>query len=406
MSKKIVTNALQSPSLVGELKDYHKNLVNQIAKRGVLVLLSGIFLLLQYFVAMSPPSSANSSSYASDSIQGGISSKQEAIVQYDNKDSAFRSSLDALYITRDDLVGSYESTLDKWIAKNDTSIVAWSRSPIYSLELDASGQSASPSFLATSNNKSFRYYGRSANNDQLSKSPYKILAGKSLKSGNFAIIKDSGNLMTTKSSADTCYKQPNDTLSYINCNNSNTFKTVTKITNISYKTDAMYIKNRPGDRLHYGLQLENTGQTAVRLSPELYIGDILEYSSLHSVENAKYDKITNYLLWPQITLQPGQKGSYGFSVQLLSPTPLNARGATNTTSYDCYASSYFGGITNIKLACPAPKVFERMIATWPAGYVLALSWLVFVINIILYIRVYVFSKEHEQVLKGIRRKHV
>ncbi|MEK7621378.1 MAG: hypothetical protein AAB395_03415, partial [Patescibacteria group bacterium] len=293
MSKKIVTNALQSPSLVGELKDYHKNLVNQIAKRGVLVLLSGIFLMLQYFVAISPPTSTNSSSYASDSIQGGINSKQEAILQYDNKNSTFRSSLEALYITRDDLVGAYESTLDNWVSENNSLIIAWSRSPIYGLELDTAAQRPVSSFLATSNNKSFRYYGRSANNDQLSQSSYKILAGKSLKSGDFAIIKDSGNLLTTESGADTCYKQPNNSLSYINCNNSNTFRTVTKVTNISYKTDAMYIKNRPGDRLHYDLQLENTGQTAIRLSPELYIGDILEYSNLTSVENAKYDKITD-----------------------------------------------------------------------------------------------------------------
>ena len=150
--------------------------------------------------------------------------------------------------------------------------------------------------------------------------------------------------------------------------------------------------------MHYDLQLENTGQTAIRLSPELYIGDILEYSNLTSVENAKYDKITDRLLWSQITLQPGQEVSYGFGVQLTNPSPLNARGATNTTSYDCHISSYFGETTNIKLACPTPKVLERMLSVWPASYVLALSWLMFVINIVLYTKVYVSSKEHEQVL--------
>ncbi|MBI3494609.1 hypothetical protein HY004_01330, partial [Candidatus Saccharibacteria bacterium] len=50
MSRKIITNALQSPSLVGELKDYHKSMVNDVAKRGLLVLLSAALLLLQYVV--------------------------------------------------------------------------------------------------------------------------------------------------------------------------------------------------------------------------------------------------------------------------------------------------------------------------------------------------------------------
>ncbi len=405
MSEKIVTDALHSPSLVGELKDYHKNLVNTVAKRGLLVLLSALFLLLQYVGVIFPAHSANSTSTESDAIYGGVDSKQEMLIRYDSKDSTFRSSSDALSITRDELAKTSETSLRNWLASNQSLVVAWSRSPVYRLDSEPLQSNTRSSFLALANQNSFKYYGHSVDGQSLGQSNKKVLAGYSSRSGHFAILKDSGNLITTSSEADTCYKKPDDPVSYVNCTNSNTFKSRTTVTNISYNNDARYIKNRVGDRLQYDIALKNSSSKPIHLTPEIYIGDILEYAELTNVDQARFDGQLDMIEWPQTTIEPGQEKTFSFIAQLLNPVPINPKGSTNATSYDCYMSSFFGGITNVKVYCPTPKTMERMLSAPPVNSLIALSWIILIVNILLYIKINIVSKEHGHILRAVRRKH-
>lgn len=405
MSEKIVTDALHSPSLVGELKDYHKNLVDTIAKRGLLVLLSVLFLLLQYVGVIFPAHSANSTSIRSDAIYGGVSSKQDMVISYDTKDSNFRYSAEALSITRDELMKTSETSLSDWLASNRSLLVAWSRSPIYRVDSEPLQSNNRSSFLALANDNSYKYYGHSVDGSSFGGLNKKVLAGYSSNAGHFAVLKDSGNLITTNSDADTCYKKPDDALSYINCTNSNTFRSQVTVTNISYNNDARYIKNRAGDRLQYSVTVKNHDVKPIHFMPEMYIGDILEYAKLTNTDEARFDGQSDTLEWPQVTIEPNQERIYSFSVQLLSPVPINPKGTTNATSYDCYMSSFFGGITNVKVYCPTEKVMERMLSAPPANSLIALSWIVLVVNLLLYIKVYIVSKEHGHILKAVRRKH-
>ncbi len=405
MSEKIVTDALHSPSLVGGLKDHHKNLVDTVAKRGLLVILSAIFLLLQYVGVIFPANSANSTSTESDAIYGGVSSKQDMLIRYDTKDSTFRYSADALSIDRNELMTTSETTLQKWLTDHRSLVVAWSRSPVYRLDSESLQLNTGSSFLALANENLFKYYGHSVDNSSLSQSNKKILAGYSSSSGHFAVLKDSGNLITTNSDADTCYKKPDDPLSYINCTNSNTFKSKTTVTNISYNNDAKFLKNHAGDRLKYNTTLKNQGSKTIYLTPEIYIGDILEYAELTNVDDARFDGHLDTLQWPQTSIEPNQEKTFGFSVQILGEIPINPKGATNSTSYDCYMSSFFGGITNVKVYCPTEKTMERMLSAPPVNSLIALAWIVLIVNTLLYIKIYIVSKEHGHILKAVRRKH-
>lgn len=406
MSKKIVTDALGSPSLIGNLRDHSKDLIDTTARRAVLVFVSGLFLVLQYVGMSFTPTSTNSSNAVSDNIYGGVSTKQDVLLEYDARDSEFRKAADTFSIPRDNLEKMNDDTLQNWGNTKPSLLVAWSKSPVYKVTTAEKGEPVNnSSFLATSQDESALYYGHLISKTALERSDTPILSGYSAETGHFAIIKSNGNLITSNYSADICYKKPNDLLSYTNCPNSNSIKTQTSVTNIGYKSDAKYLKNRAGDRLQYDMLISNGSDRRISLKPELYIGDILEYSKLTNVDAARFNDNTQTLQWESLSLDSGASKRFSFSVQLLDSMSLGARGLSNTSSYDCYITSYFGGTTDIKLYCPTPKVIERMLSLPPSTSLLALSWIVFVVNIFIYTRSYILAKEHGLILKKTRKKH-
>ncbi|MBI3494605.1 hypothetical protein HY004_01310, partial [Candidatus Saccharibacteria bacterium] len=340
----------------------------------------------------------------SDVIYGGISSQQEALLQYDADDSMFKNALDSLSISREDVSKTNETSIDKWTSQHPGLVVSWSRSPIYKVDPNQSQPSDRSSYVAASDS-SFLYYGNAVDSKSINKSTIKILAGHSASAGNFAILKNSGNILTTSSRADRCYKTPGDTFSFLNCPNSNTFKSQTTVTNLSYKTDAKYLKNHLGDRLAYEVKLTNQSQQSINLKPEIYLGDILEYSRLTSVDTARFDKNSETLEWPSATIPAGQEKTYSFNTQILNAAPLTAYGQTNATSYDCHMSSLAGSKDDIKIYCPTPKIVERMLSEPADSSLVALAWIVFIVNLLIYIKVRIYSKEHELILKSIRRRH-
>lgn len=404
MFDKLVTGALRSPSLVGELGAYHQQLTKNKKKRGMLVLLSGLFLLLQYvglFHNLNTVSNAN----LSDTIYGGFSSRQDILVEYDSGNSVFRQAADALSISRAELEKTTDNGDAGWINNKSSLVVAWSHSPIYKAINETAKPTYNSSFLALSKNNDFRYYGHIEGNNRLDMPSDGILSGHSSQAGDFAILKNSGNFLTSNFNADTCYKQPQDNLSYLNCPNSNSIKTETTIKNLDYKTGAEFIKNHPGDPLQYNLKLTNQSSGQINLQPELYVGDILEYAKLTDIGNAQLDNKNQILHWPKTTVGTGVSKTYTLTVQILDKTPLSPQGASNGTSYDCQISSFFGGTKNISLVCPTPKIIERMLALPPEQSFIALAWLGFVINILLYTRTNILTKESGLILKNIRRKH-
>ncbi len=406
MTKKIVNESLKSPSLTGNIADFHKQLIAKTAKRAVLVILSGLFLLLQYVGILFPTQSANSADTNSDTIYGGFSSKQDLMLEYEAKKSPLRDSANALSISRNDLARTVDQNLSAWIPTVSSLVIAWSRSPVYSLNSEDRTNPNNQHFVALSNNGNFRYFGHIVDAKYIIKSNLKVLSGISVNTGKFAILKNSGNFLTTNYNADTCYKDPNQHLSFTYCPSSNSFETKSVVTNVGYKTDARFIKSHPGDQLHYELIIENRNQQEISLKPELFIGDILEYSELSNVDIARFDKKSQTLQWPEIKLASNERKIYSFDVQILKSIPISSRGSTNGSSYDCYMTSFFGEISNIKVSCPTPKTIERILSAQPENSLLALSWSALIINTLLWLRAYILSKEYEVIIKRARNKNV
>lgn len=122
---------------------------------------------------------------------------------------------------------------------------------------------------------------------------------------------------------------------------------------------------RAGDQISYTITVENTGISIISSKLEDELADILEYSTLIDNGGGVLDQNTHILSWPDIALGPNDKQTRTFTVKLLETIPATARGESNNTSYDCIITNTFGNTTNIGLACPAPKLIEKISANLP-----------------------------------------
>lgn len=120
-----------------------------------------------------------------------------------------------------------------------------------------------------------------------------------------------------------------------------------------------------GDQISYTITIENTGASIVSSKLEDELADILEYSTLTDNGGGVLDQNTHILSWPDITLSPNDKQNRTFTVKLFETIPATAQGESNNKSYDCVMSNTFGNTTNVNLACPAPKIIEKISADLP-----------------------------------------
>lgn len=135
--------------------------------------------------------------------------------------------------------------------------------------------------------------------------------------------------------------------------------------NLTQGTDATTITAQASDRIEYTVYLENVGQLPVTRTVSEELTDVLEYSKLTQNGGGSYDETNKVLSWGDVTLQPGEKTSRSFVVQVLDTIPTTARGASEPSSYDCIMTNAFGNTVTINVACEAPKIVETTVSELP-----------------------------------------
>ncbi|MEI7539806.1 MAG: hypothetical protein WCJ36_03545 [Candidatus Saccharibacteria bacterium] len=169
-------------------------------------------------------------------------------------------------------------------------------------------------------------------------------------------------------------------------------------TNISQGfIDASLVTARAGDQISYTITVENTGINTISSKLEDELADVLEYSTLNDNGGGVLDQKTHILSWPDITLNPKDKQNRTFTVKLFETIPATARGENNnTSSYDCVMTNAFGNTTNIKLACPAPKIIEKISTDLPKIGIsenILFAFIIVTVTAFLYARTRQFKKE-------------
>ena len=399
-----------SATRIGKLKLRQIRLARQRTIRIWISCIVVLFLGLHQLAMLhaSPGNSLDSS--PSDLLYGGFSSKEELLLTLDDsKNNSYpKNLLRALNISATDIKeGSLEPTWQSYVQSDQSRpLVIWSRSANYQPPFLSQGALLQPKFAVASDTSI--YYGSpidSAFVKPLSLSP--ALTGKDLFGEYFHILASTGNVITTWDTAQTatlCYKTPDRSLSYLNCPNSNDFKSSISAINKSYNIDAQYLKAKTGDYLEYTLTTENHGNEVVRFHPLVSVDDLLEYTTLETFSGATFNSKYATLTWPSQTLSPNQKQTFRFTVRVRDTVPSRHQNSNNARSYDCRLTTYYGSLYSVDITCPPQKVIERLLtAPNHSNFVLYSAWFILIVNSLLILHISASIRRTQIDINELRR---
>lgn len=131
-------------------------------------------------------------------------------------------------------------------------------------------------------------------------------------------------------------------------------------------TDATTVRAQASDRIEYTIYVENIGMIPADVVMKEELADVLEYSTLQQSGGGTFDTIQKVLSWGTVTLQPGEKATRTFVVQVADTIPSTPQGISEPSSYDCIMTNGFGNTVSINVACEAPKVLEATVEQLPS----------------------------------------
>jgi hypothetical protein len=200
MFRKLVSNLPFSPALVGQLGFYAARLKREEISRRLGLVFTVLALIVQSFAVLSPPESANASN-PSDYIYGGVSSKEQLMAVYDRSARGSGDYKDlATYagITRAEIEAAREATINsRQYGTGSSAWLSWGRSHRFSAaegEVTHTVPRADGSVSIVYSRPLWRF--DSSSYTESHGSTYKAFVGHSAKLGDFAIMKDCGNIIT------------------------------------------------------------------------------------------------------------------------------------------------------------------------------------------------------------------
>ncbi|MDN5275348.1 MAG: hypothetical protein JWP06_1249 [Candidatus Saccharibacteria bacterium] len=153
------------------------------------------------------------------------------------------------------------------------------------------------------------------------------------------------------------------------------FKETKTVKNVSQLvSDANNTTVRPGDRLEYRISVKNVGTTTGQYTIEDNLADVLEYADiidtgggqLLTKEDGTAVERINTIVWPVVTIKPGDTIEKIISVQVKSTIPATPQSLGNPESYNCrMVNDFAGNHTVTMIDCPAPKVVEQVVEQLP-----------------------------------------
>lgn len=197
MFRKLVSSLPFSPALVGQLGFYARRLKKEEATRRMGLIFTALALVVQSFAVFSPPEPANAANPA-DLIYGGVSSKQQLLDIYDRSargNGDLKNIYDYVGITREEIANTREGTINSHEKGTGPGAwLSWGRVHRFSAAQGEVQHNANGSTVYSRPNHLFATTAYSKRNG-ITQAAY---IGYSAKIGEFAIIKNCANIVTTK----------------------------------------------------------------------------------------------------------------------------------------------------------------------------------------------------------------
>lgn len=178
-------------------------------------------------------------------------------------------------------------------------------------------------------------------------------------------------------------------------------KTVTNLT--QHINDANNSTAISGDRIEYSVFVENTGIIPAKVNVSEELSDVLEYATINDMGGATFDEESKTLSWGEITINPNEKVTRKFVVQIASSIAATPRGISEPGSYDCIMTNTFGNSTSLKVECPVVKSVELTVQQLPkTGPTANVIFTAALISIVTYF--YARSRQLSKEIKMIRKE--
>ncbi len=344
MCKKIVSNLPFSPAVVAQLGFYAKRLRRELTVRRLGLIFMTLTLVIQLFATLQPPQSANATSL-NDMIAGGPSSVGSILSAYDSNSRNFKNIIDYIGITRSELAATKYGS---WQTKNQ---IVWGLTPYFSYQ-----QGERSYHIASSSTVDF--YSRPLNSWYKTNQHQNGWIGQSKQLGWFAIMQNSGNLITNEIPS---------VLTPVGCSGaqasaenpacvSEITESATALNMSQGLVKAASVTAQTGDQIIYTITITNSSKKTTTIAPTDNLSDILEYATV--IDGGGGVLNNNILSWTSTTLKPGEQQARTFVIRIMDSIPLTAVSSSNPKSYDCIINNSFGSVINTNVARPWQKTAE------------------------------------------------
>ena len=375
MFRRLITDLSYSPSLIGEVSLYAQKLRKEQKIRLIGLVLFTIAAAFYTFTLLYPAESSNAANQA-DIISGGFENKNQLIQYYDDNTQNFKDIASNLGITRDDLLTTKLDTIKMSDPKN-----------YVASRISLSGKNNGEVVV---NTPFYDDYSRpiyltkvTSNLGPIDENrTYKALTGKSKSIGNFAIIKNSGDIVLKSIPEDKVKKSD--------------FKTQIILNNISKSSNNDTNTLNSYDLVKYTIIAKNKSDKEQVYDSKLDVSDVMEYGDIIDSGSAILDDKNKTLNWSSLAVQPGESTSYDFSVHVKSTIPATAQGSSNSKSYDCIMQVSADNTIQAPVRCPTIKIFEIAAHKLPRvnkTYVYTFNMVVLITLILIYLTILQYRKE-------------
>lgn len=413
MFRKLVSNLMYSPSMMGSFGVYAERLKHEEFARRIGLIITTIAVAAHAISVIQPPASANTAS-PNDLISGGVSELHTLLDKYDNNERNLQDILMTLGITRAELAAAKEGTAS---LKNTAYITG--RTAGYSYQAGEREYT----FEKANGDTSTIYLYKTENLALDRRANYPAFISHSKHLGKFAILQTSGNVVlaqaphiktpestcqfdeTLNATAAKCQPCPSDVnlgVSAATC--ATPFLFSKSATNASQRQPAQSAPAQASDRILYTIDAKNISDTTAQVTLADHINDVLEYADVIDTDGGIFDPSTATLSWPEESVKPGASATKTFAVRLKPHLAATAQGVSNPTSYDCVMSNTYGNSLYVPVSCPFVKHVERVANTLPTvqGFASLAASMVFLLCVAyFYLRARLLREEVRLIRKDI-----
>lgn len=407
MFKKLLSNLPYNPSLIGQVSFYAKRLHRESAIRKAGFVMIALAMMLQSLAVFSPPQASLQASPNTDLLNGGFSSKAEAVKHCKNNDQDYKQIMSHFGISCDAIANSQETR----IAPRDHGGELWSMGRLSfgtkgetSVNVPGAGKFYVRHFWSLNHNSSYKAL-KVKNSDgktvyilfecgnivsigiptpprkdvcdnipgvQTSKADCDVCPGKT---GTQASAKDCdvcpniAGIQLTKDKCDVCPNVTGVQSSESECKPCEQSQTRDDLTaclqlNKSAKNITQSIGNANGttakasDTIEYTLTTTNKGKLDIKdYQVTDGFGDVLDYADVVDLHGGTIDSYGN-VTWPKETIKAGKASVHTVIVKIKSVIPSTPASSSDSQHFNGVMTNVYGDVVNIDLPVSVTKNIE------------------------------------------------